>query len=195
MAGFLDLPGEIRNHIYQYLFDTAPRRVIHQGQPAHDALVPPICKVSRKIREETLPLHFSEPLWTLGPLDFDFVSRFADWVFSIPASCIHLPRRFKFELHDYRWEGFDVEVVVELPRTKDERRNVNWTLTLRVDSEYFPVGTVALRDVEWVLRPEFLDYEGKRLQKAVTANDLLMALTYCGHAIERRIDRLRLVRH
>lgn len=107
---FLDLPAELRLHILTYLPDFLPGRTETVGPNVR--ITPAICRTSRGLREEALPLYAKSASFSIQTDDNTRSpnSRMSSWLDALSPEaltcvhCLQLSRHWQIE-QPSRWQG------------------------------------------------------------------------------------------
>lgn len=108
--GLLDLPTELRIHIFSYLPDFHPGRTETVGPNVR--ITPAICRISRRLREEALPLYAKTASFSIQTDDdvHSPNSRMSIWLDALSPEALALVHSLQLSRHwqiqqPSRWQG------------------------------------------------------------------------------------------
>ncbi|RMY92859.1 hypothetical protein D0861_02268 [Hortaea werneckii] len=160
------LPPELRLRIYDYLPDLAAGRSVAVTDASR--LVPPICRASQQIHQETIPIYTENTRFTIDTSE-DFqegASLLSSWLAALRPS--GLSRHWN-ALQPTRWQGH-VGFYVKLEKGPGEWRCSTGTYPVARDMRGMRLESIEL--LRHVVRQKVLSQASLREHQALMASDI-----------------------
>ncbi|KAK4543124.1 hypothetical protein LTR36_005901 [Oleoguttula mirabilis] len=179
--GLLDLPAELRLRIYDYLPELCPDR---QGSVAPNFNTPAVCRASRQLHNETLPIYAGNSHFEIEIDESmnDQASRMTSWLRALGPLGVGHVRSLQLNCHwdirqPIRWQGH-VGFYIRLVKANDAWQCTAGTYPFARDTRDMRLQSVEL--VQHVVKQEVLQPIATRDKQALRCSDVELAVAAMG---------------